>query len=204
MTYKTEIFKNHIPLDILKECATLAEKNIAETSNSVWSVHGTYYPVLNTIREMLQPFLLLLPNEVPIIQYLIHSRPTGVHTDSNLDGHSDPTTFARTFIIPVETQDTITITFKEHLPKGVYGNSVPEFLKNLPASKTIDQQFIENELSYDLDNVRSFYDKLNIETVFKWNAGDMLVFDRSRLHTGDNHLKKNISKKGFIIWSFMC
>lgn len=204
MEYKTEIFNNLIPEDSLAVIKALVDQSTSSLSEDeiVHAYHGDYYRVSEDAFNLIVNMLPLMPNEVcSSLTLLKHSRPTGPHTDTNIsddDLVSDPKKFARTFIIPLETQETNTITFNERMPQGTRGNGMYQFISDLPVLNSLSPDLIEEHFhNMEFD---SWVDKLSIETIFPWIAGDVLALDRCRIHTGDNHVGK-AEKKGIIVWT---
>ena len=55
-----------------------------------------------------------------------------------------------------------------------------------------DLEIHRNYLSHeDINNLKG----LEVELIFKWNVGDLLIFDRSQLHCSSNNI--NQKKLGF-------
>lgn len=204
MEYKTEIFKGLISSEKLNLIKTLVDESASSLSENeiVHAYHGDYYRVGEEAFKLLANSLPLMPNEVcSSLTLLKHRRPTGPHTDSNIsdtDLVSDPKKFARTFIVPLKTQETNTITFNEKLPFGTVGKETPEFISNLPVTNLIPKELIDKY--FRNMEVGPWANKLSIETVFSWIAGDVLAFDRNRIHTGDDHIGK-VDKEGIIVWT---
>lgn len=204
MIHKTQIFKNLFTSSFLTEITKLVFDYIQNLNeNQILKVsHGIYYPVSKEVNDLLAQKLPLLPKETMNASFLKHSVPTGPHTDTNIsdeDFMSNVNNFARTFIIPLRTQDTYTITFNQHMEKGTRGNDLYKYLNTLPdlteSISTHDKDlYFKNMIAGEWEK------KLSIEVIFKWEAGDILVFDRHRVHTGDYHLGK-IEKEGLVIWS---
>lgn len=202
--YQTQILKDFIPADILDLLKTHIRNVYSSLSEKdlVHAPHGYYYPAGEEVHNIVNKVLPLMPNEVcSSVNMLVHTKPTGPHTDTNLsdtDFISDPNHFARTFIIPLETQPTHTITFEQVMPLGTLGNDMPEFIDSLPNLNALSQSEIDR---YFHSFARPYWtSKLSIETVFPWIAGDVLVFDRHRVHTGDDHLGQ-VDKQGLVIWT---
>jgi hypothetical protein len=81
---------------------------------------------------------------------------------------------------------TFSIDPKELSAKG-YNKRSSEHLK-LFGNKNFDQTIHEKYLGHeDINNLRG----LEVELIFKWKIGDLLIFDRSNLHCSS----KNINKK---------
>lgn len=199
--YKTEIFKNLISEDQLETLRTLVNQSMA-SSNILEVSHGKYYSVSMEVANFLNKILPLLPNEEARPSLLKHSSPTGPHTDTNVAdedlANTDLSTFARTFIIPLVTQDTHTITFNQKMPNGSLGKNIGNFINDLP---DINELSLETFNEYfGSPNDLYWLNKLSIETIFPWVAGDVLVFDRARIHSGDNHLGK-VEKQGLVVWT---
>jgi hypothetical protein len=206
MKYKTEILKTQIPLSVLSNLKTIVENDVStyQKNQPVGAPHGTYYPVGEVAHDIVRDNLPLIENERLYVSFLQHSQPTGPHTDTNIspgDTYSDPKRFARTFIIPLETQDTHTITFNECMDHGSVGSQMNQFMSSLPERNLMSVEVYNKYLSWKTSEMMYYYSRLSVETIFPWIAGDVLVFDRKRMHTGDNHLDKMPVKKGIIVWS---
>lgn len=199
MIYKTEILKNQIPLDVLSsikdELDSLTNQDIVFRAFTC-----DYYTLSDDTVKKITELLPLMPNETPIIVGAKLNIPTGLHTDANpyyadgFDAHS----YARTFVIPLETLDTTTILFEQVMPRGVLGNQIVHFIKQLPDINAITDADIE---TYFKSLAQEYWiNKLSIHEVFPWIAGDVLTFDVYRIHTGDCHPR--VMNKNFIfIWT---
>ena len=62
----------------------------------------------------------------------------------------------------------------EHIKSNWYGNQ--------PFDKTMFDKYLKHE---DINNLRG----LEIELVYEWNLGDILIFDRSHLHASSSNIK---------------
>jgi hypothetical protein len=129
--------------------------------------------------------------------------PYYVHTDywqSNDHGRTPE----YTVIIPLDTYDCHTIIFNEYISDAKHDYNCDlfsEFTKNYQGEKKlkIDTKFCADYLSHIHPNDLKC---LSIETVFKWNKGSLLLFDRKKFHCSDNFLRKGLSKKiGIVIWT---
>ena len=81
---------------------------------------------------------------------------------------------------------TFSIDPKELAAKG-YNKRSSEHL-NLYGKHDFDQEIHKSYLSHeDINNLKG----LEVDLIFKWKAGDLLIFDRSHLHCSS----KNINKK---------
>jgi hypothetical protein len=203
MINKTEILKGVFTEDFLSEIQSLIEQHMKTLSADqvVRAYHGDYYSVGQEATDLITAKLPLLPGEVCAVNLLRHTKVTGPHTDTNIpddDTCSDPNRFARTMIVPLKTQDTYTITFNQHMALGTRGNDMVEFVQDLPAINKISNEELETYFSSSKDQY--WIEKLSVETAFPWIAGDALVFDRRRIHTGDDHLDK-LEKEGIVIWT---
>ena len=85
---------------------------------------------------------------------------------------------------------TFSIDPKELIAKG-YNKRSSEHL-NLYGKNDFDLEIHRNYLSHeDINNLKG----LEVELIFKWNEGDLLLFDRSQLHCSSNNI--NQKKLGF-------
>ena len=85
---------------------------------------------------------------------------------------------------------TFSIDPKELAAKG-YNKRSSEHL-NLYGKHDFDLEIHRNYLSHeDINNLKG----LEVELIFKWNVGDLLLFDRSQLHCSSNNI--NQKKLGF-------
>ena len=85
---------------------------------------------------------------------------------------------------------TFSIDPKELSAKG-YNKRSSEHL-NLYGKNDFDLEIHRNYLSHeDINNLKG----LEVELIFKWNEGDLLIFDRSQLHCSSNNI--NQKKLGF-------
>ena len=95
------------------------------------------------------------------------------------------------------TQDTHTLVFDQHLQPGQRGSEVFDYINNLPEINMLSEYA---DYFSQKDQEQDWFTKLSVETVFPWIAGDVLCFDRSRVHCGDNHIDK-VKKYGIVIWT---
>ena len=85
---------------------------------------------------------------------------------------------------------TFSIDPKELAAKG-YNKRSSDHL-NLYGKHDFDPEIYKNYLSHeDINNLKG----LEVDLIFKWKAGDMLIFDRSHLHCSSNNIDKK--KLGF-------
>ena len=85
---------------------------------------------------------------------------------------------------------TFSIDSKELAAKG-YNKRSSEHL-NLYGKHDFDLEIHRNYLSHeDINNLKG----LEVDLIFKWNEGDLLIFDRSQLHCSSNNI--NQKKLGF-------
>jgi hypothetical protein len=217
MTYfNTQICKNIIPNKALEYTIKQLEKNKNNYNLSEDLIAGKTFNLNQAIYEQIKTFLPLLPNEHGHLHFSINDPATGLHSDKNYNyeyGDKLIQNFARTFIIPLFTQSTYTIVFNEALPKEVKQIEMHEYMKTLPVINKITLEDRKKFFEFD-DNVlpitgrpdetcnNTWLEKLSIETIFPWVGGDVLIFDRNKIHTGDNYQKHGVpEKKGMIIWT---
>lgn len=201
--HKTIILKNIFTDELISKLSEIVARDVAAMCQEdiIAVTQGDYYPLGEEAHKILIDTLPLLPGEKISAKLLKHVKSTGVHTDTNVtenDGQ-DLNAFARTFIIPLKTQDTYTITFNEFLNPGTPGKEVNSYINSLPVTNQISSDNIEKYFTSFKNN--NWIDKLSIEKIFPWLAGDALIFDRNRLHTGDDHLSNSIVKEGIVIWT---
>ena len=85
---------------------------------------------------------------------------------------------------------TFSIDSKELAAKG-YNKRSSEHL-NLYGKHGFDQEIHKNYLSHeDINNLKG----LEVDLIFKWKVGDLLIFDRSHLHCSSKNIKEK--KLGF-------
>ena len=85
---------------------------------------------------------------------------------------------------------TFSIDSKELAAKG-YNKRSSEHL-NLYGKHDFDQEIHKNYLSHeDINNLKG----LEVDLIFKWKVGDLLIFDRSHLHCSSKNI--NQKKLGF-------
>lgn len=169
---------------------------------AVHTPQGNYYPIDSTISQLIIDRLPLHPNEKCFVNILKHETVLSLHTDTNVAEDSTTTEedikkFCRTFIIPVVTQDTHTIVFHQHLQPGQRGSELFDYIDRLPTINMLSEH--SDYFSHE-DKQQDWFTKLSIETVFPWVAGDVLCFDRTKAHCGDNHIGK-VKKYGIVIWT---
>lgn len=196
----TQILKQCLNDNILKQINE-SIKTLPE-DRAVGSAQGNYYPIDEHVSQLILDQLPLHPNEKGFVNILKHEIVLTPHTDTNLADDSPLTSddlknFCRTFIVPVVTQDTHTIVFDQHLQPGQRGNEMDDYVDSLPSINMLDQYA---DYFSPKDKEENWFTKLSIETIFPWIAGDVLCFDRNRIHCGDNHIDK-VKKYGIVIWT---
>ena len=79
---------------------------------------------------------------------------------------------------------TFSIDLKELSAKG-YNKRSSEHL-NLYGSKSFDKKIHEEHLSHEhIDNLKG----LDVDLIYQWKLGDLLIFDRTSLHCATNNIK---------------
>lgn len=162
---------------------------------------GRYIGVDPRVTDLLVSLIPRLPNEVLFIRILEATSPGGPHADNSIPSpRPDPMpNFARTFIIPLYTQETSTIVFDQTMSPG---QDLFEHMQSLPLLDTRQSVGQVTGRQYLSHTGREWLDRLSINCLFPWHAGDLLIFDRSRIHCSDNWQTNGISvKRGFVIWS---
>jgi hypothetical protein len=164
---------------------------------------GRYLGVSPEVDQQLNSLIDCLPNEQLFIRILDATSPGGPHADNGLPQPLPPDypipNFGRTFIIPLTTQSTHTVVFNQAMPLGVGICDHMERLEPLDPRQCVGQETGQQYLSH---TGREWLDRLSIDVIFPWHAGDLLVFDRSRIHCSDNWAVNGLeSKQGFVIWS---
>lgn len=201
--YTTEIIKNFLSPDQLDTINQLI--SIYDSSDdTVEAPIGRYMGVSSKVNDIINKLVDKLPNEVLFVKVLDATIPGGPHADTTLPNPL-PANFvipnaARTFIIPLHTCNSHTIVFHQELPLQV---DTVEYITNsmeyLPDGKHISDEDYEKYVPHINIQWRR---KLSIETVFPWIAGDVLIFDRNKIHCSDDYLKNGLTgKRGFVIWS---
>lgn len=189
MVYNSTILHNYFSLsdlEFINSCVVEHLKNPLMTNHQKWS---TYYSVSKEAFDFLNIKLPKLENEILAVHYYISHGIAGPHSDKGWRKGG------RTFIIPLENAISYTVVFDQIQEQEIYND---EFFKKLPIlNATIKNEHKQIDLSHLLE-----MNKLSIETSFFWNAGDVLIFDRRKLHCSDNFVKNNNgAKKAIVIWS---
>lgn len=163
-------------------------KNPKFTNNQGWA---TYYSVGEKAAELLNSILPKLENEVLAIHYYVSTGVAGPHSDKGY------TVGGRTFIIPLKQSNAHTVVFNQYMERDVDNKS---FFANAPYANTVvNKKHKQINLSH-FSNTES--KKLTIETVFPWVLGDILIFDRKKIHSSDRFITENtVSKEAIVIWS---
>lgn len=195
MTHATQILKNFFTAEQVEYLRELVVEEMKNPREEVTVSFGKYISISNDANNFLRQHLPLLDNETIYIKLLDSLKPIGVHADTT--GITDLAEFnvvGRTLIIPIFECDTHTIIFDHILPDG---EGIADYAVSLP---DID----------DLESYEKYYPfvpfewakKLKVETIFKWNTGDLLIFDRRRIHCSDQFSSKGINnKRGIVIWT---
>lgn len=164
---------------------------------------GRYIGVSPEVDQLLNTLIDCVPGEQLFIRILEATSPGGPHADNGLPTPLPPDypipNFGRTFIIPLTTQETHTVVFNQAMPLGVgicqHMDALPQLAPEVAVGQMTGQQYLTH-------TGRDWLDRLSIDCVFPWQEGDMLVFDRSRIHCSDNWQTTSITvKRGFVIWS---
>ena len=127
--------------------------------------------------------------------------PVSLHVDTGFD--FEKLIYKQTLLALSDTGETVifknrfygcsttfSINPKELSAKG-YNRRSSEHLKlygNNDFNKEMHEKYLSHE---DINNLRG----LEVEMVFKWKLGDLLIFDRSNLHCSSNNIKNK--KLGF-------
>ena len=200
--YETQVIRNFLTAEQLSQL----QQWVAEWDSSqdiVPAPIGRYIGVSPQVDSMLNSLIDCVPGERLFVRILEATSPGGPHADNGLPTPLPPDypipNWGRTFIIPLTTQETHTVIFNQSLPPGV---SVGEHIDRLPLldpRQSVGQVTAQQYLTH---TGRPWLDRLSIDCIFPWHAGDMLVFDRSRIHCSDNWTSSGIDvKRGFVIWS---
>lgn len=202
MYYPTNIVKQFLSSEQLNKIKNLIDSYVI--TEIVEAPIGRYVGVSPELDVMLNELIPKLPNEVLFIKIIEATIPGGPHSDTSLPNPLPKDyvipNFARTFIIPFETVDTNTILFNEILPTG---SNHSDYINNMPLIRDTEK-IISNEVynKYLSHCSKSMCATLSIDTVFPWVAGDMLIFDRQKIHCSDNYSSCGLKiKRGFVIWS---
>lgn len=206
MNFDTKVYNNYVPIDQIDKVNTLIDhefENKSELKNYV-SKHGTYYIFSWKVNDIIKTWLPLLPGEIPSVIWMLSGTTyTGVHADTHATDSGDfgLVTLGRTIIIPLETQNTHTISFNQRLPTGYNGDFAFQHIMTLPTINEITEEQYQKYFSFK-DTFLLGMEKLSIECAFPWVKGDMFAFDRHRLHTGDNHIDNGVKeKRGIVVWT---
>ena len=198
--YKTSIIKNFLSDGQLSRIRDLVNSYEQNETDIVEAPIGRYLGVSSELDILLSRLIEKLPNEVLFIKILDATIPGGPHADTYLP--PNPVTipkFARTFIIPFEDTNTSTVLFNEALP---IGEDMFHHINNVLVKATSSLITKEIYSKYLTHCSLALCEKLSLDVIFPWIAGDMLIFDRTKLHCSDNYVVNNLeNKKGFVIWS---
>jgi hypothetical protein len=164
---------------------------------------GRYTSVDPRVSHMIDSLVDHVPNEILFVRMMEAHSPGGPHADNGRvlpAAHTvPPQQFARTFIIPINTEPTHTVLFNQSMPLGISVFDHMATLKPLAPELAVGQETGQRYLTHVSPNWLS---KLSIDVIFPWNAGDALIFDRNRLHCSDNWADNGLeAKQGFVIWS---
>jgi hypothetical protein len=201
--HTTEIIRNFLSpaqLDTVNELIATYDSS----NDTVEAPIGRYIGVSSEVNDIINKLVDKLPNEVLFVKVLDAIIPGGPHADTALPNPL-PANFvipnaARTFIIPLHTCNSHTILFHQVLPLQV---DTIEYITNSMGYLPEDTHITDVEYEKYLSHINAQWrKKLSIETIFPWIAGDMLIFDRNKIHCSDNYLKNDLTgKRGFVIWS---
>ena len=100
------------------------------------------------------------------------------------------------FVIPFESMDAHTIIFNQ---LSADRDFVQYKEKNdpLPEDQCITPEIYDQYLSHCWPHERPY---LNIDTIFRWTKGSLLMFDAHRWHASDNYHKNGVTEKeGLVI-----
>lgn len=198
--YETKLIKNFLSQSQIETLRELVKKN--NSTEVVESPIGKYLGVSNEIHYFLNNVIETLPGEVLYAKILDANIPGGPHADTSLPNPIPPNyklpNFGRTFIIPIDSVNTHTILFNESVPAG---EDTIHYIDNVLPQLT--ESISDDIYTRYLTHCPKFWrNKLSIDKIFPWESGDMLIFDRNKLHCSDNYLVNNLNnKKGFVIWS---
>ncbi len=194
--YKTEIIKNVFSNEELIHLISLIEAHEPDPDQIVISSIGKGVPIGGAAIRFVNEKLPKLDNEQLSIKMLIANIPGGPHSDTYTENIEESKYFARTIIVPLYTCNTNTIIFNEKLPNLV---EVGKYIDSLENVNSIDDETYEKYLTH---MPREWTNKLTIDTIFPWIAGDILVFDRHKIHCSDNYEKNGLTnKRGLVIWT---
>ena len=89
----------------------------------------------------------------------------------------------KSFVISDETKANNEILNKTH---GVYTNKVENLNYELYGDKPFDNKIHKEFLAHEkIENLSG----LEVECIFQWEVGSLLVFDRSHLHASSSQIK---------------
>jgi hypothetical protein len=200
--YQTQVIKGLLQGSVLAQI----QQGVLHYDSShdvVTAPIGRYIGVSSEVDQVLKSLIPTLPNEVLFTRILEATTPGGPHADNGLPTPLPPNyvmpRFGRTFIIPLTTQPTHTVVFDQAMPLGVSIYDHMESLAPLDPGRAVGAETGQRLLTH---TGRAWLDRLSIDCIFPWQAGDMLVFDRSRIHCSDNWAITGLEdKRGFVIWS---
>lgn len=156
--------------------------------------NGIYHPVSENIDLLINQKISKLPNEILFTKLFVSTTPAGVHADINPGNNlsENKPILVRTIIIPLDTYDCGTVVFNQQLNYGETNDAINHF----PVINENEEipDFLSH-INYDHTS------KLSIETLFSWNKGDMLFFDRRKLHCSTSFSHNMIDKRGLVIWT---
>lgn len=162
-------------------------KNPTFVNDAGWA---TYYSVGEEVDAFLNSTLPKLENETLCIHYYVSPGTSGPHSDKGY------TNKGRTFIMPLATYNSYTIVFDQIQEIGVFND---KFFNSAPNVKVDSFANTSINLSHLSPGQTT---KLTIETEFYWNCGDILIFDRKKIHCSDYFIANHPTpKKGIVIWS---
>lgn len=178
-----------------------------EVTRESWNIF-TYHQDYKSTHDILVPKLLnefgknLVLNSTHILNS--YHEPYNIHNDvnsANYQHDKDNTNLvpAWTFIIPLHTVDSNTITFAQ---SDEYIKTIGEWIeKRSPPNHgmQIDDDTYDKYLSH---TPRWVYDYITLEKIFPWTKGTIYASNRRKFHTSDNYPARGVKKKqAIVMWT---
>ena len=178
-----------------------------EVTRESWNIFPYHHDYKST-HDILVPKLLnefgnnLVLNSTHILNS--YHEPYNVHNDvdsANYQNYKDNKNLipAWTFIIPLYTVDSNTITFAES-DNSI--KTIDECIEKRNPPKhgiQIDEEIYNNYLSHTCPWI---YDYITVEKIFPWTKGTIYASDRRKFHTSDNYPARGVKKKqAIIMWT---
>jgi hypothetical protein len=207
-----------LPTSILEHCYTdqtlMSIKDLFQqvgtTASSVHSWEGPNFGKTLSIKqkvnindhpELKELILSGLPatiGELMITVECCHLRsfiPYEVHCDCGWLKLQDDESPFYVFIIPFETKNVNTISLNQ-TGYNLHFVDYKEHHDPLPLDQQMSEDTYQQYFSHCWPQERPY---LSIDTVFKWQAGSVFMFDARRFHASDNYLSNGETEKNCIV-----